>query len=95
MSEETVLLVSFMHESNTFVENPETTTCSDFRANREYFGEDVVANLRGTETSVGGVIDVADERGVEVCPIAAVNATPGARSAGTPTSTTRPRSSGE
>jgi len=78
MSKETVLLVSFMHESNTFVENPKTTTRSDFRANREYFGEDVVANLRGTETSVGGVIDVADERGIELRPIAAVNATPGA-----------------
>jgi microcystin degradation protein MlrC len=78
MSDETVLLASFMHESNTFVRNPETTTREDYRARREYFGTDVVENLRGTETSVGGVVDVAEERGVELRPVLAANATPGA-----------------
>jgi microcystin degradation protein MlrC len=78
MGTETILLASFMHESNTFVKNPETTTVDDVRTRREYIGEDVVENMRGTETSIGGVIDVAESEGVDLRPVAAVSATPGA-----------------
>ena len=78
MAEETVLVASFIHESNTFVENPALTDRDDFRERREYFGDAVIENLRGTETGAGGVIDVAESEGVELRPILAASATPGA-----------------
>lgn len=78
MGSETVLLASFMHETNTFVKNPTVTTRDHYRARREHFGADVVESLRGTETSPGGVIEVAEDRGIDLVPILAANATPGA-----------------
>lgn len=78
MTGETVLLASFMHETNTFVVTPATTTRDDFRDRREYFGDDLVEPLRGTETSVGGAIAVSDREGIDLRPVLAASATPGA-----------------
>jgi len=78
MASETVLLASFMHETNTFVKNPAVTTRADYQTRREHFGDDTIENLRGTETSPGGVIDVSEDREIDLQPIVAANATPGA-----------------
>lgn len=78
MADETVLLASFMHESNTFVQNPTVTTREHFEAHREYFGDDVVEHLRDTETSVGGVIEFAAEAEIDLLPTVAASAIPGA-----------------
>jgi microcystin degradation protein MlrC len=71
----TVVVGAFAHETNTFVDEP--VTRSEFQARREHFGEDVTDNLRGTETQVGGVIDVAADRDVELVQTVAAFATPG------------------
>lgn len=78
MADETVLVASFIHETNTFVTNPKVTDRKKFKERREYFGDDVVKNLRGTATGVGGVIDIAEKEGVELRPVLATSATPGA-----------------
>jgi len=74
VNEATVLLGSFEHETNTFVDRP--TTRADFRARREFFGE-AVERLRDTETAVGGAVALAGERGVDLRPTVAASATPG------------------
>ncbi len=71
----TVLLGAFWHETNTFVEQP--TTRDDFRTRGEHFGAEIPTALRGTETAVGGVLEVAERRDVELIPAVAAYATPG------------------
>ena len=71
----TVVVGAFAHETNTFV--PEPVTREDFQAREEHLSEAVPANLRGTETAVGGVIDVADEEGVDLVHTVSAFATPG------------------
>lgn len=71
----TVVVGALAHETNTFV--PDPVGRSDFRARRELFGEAVTEALRGTETVVGGVIDVADSEDVELVQTVAAFATPG------------------
>lgn len=78
MPKESIAVASFWHESNTFVTNPAFTDRDDFKARREYFGTDVVERLRGTETMVGGAIDVAEVEGADLHPVIAAGATPGA-----------------
>jgi microcystin degradation protein MlrC len=75
---ETVVLAAFHHESNSFVSNPAVTTRADFGERYEYTGQEVVERLRGTGTEVGGIVDVAEEAGVDLRPIVAASATPGA-----------------
>jgi microcystin degradation protein MlrC len=71
----TVLLGAFWHETNTFVDEP--TKREDFRTRDEYFGDDIAHEMRGTETAVGGVLEVADRRGVDLLATVAAYATPG------------------
>jgi microcystin degradation protein MlrC len=75
MAGETVLVGGFSHETNTFASTP--TDRALFQERREYFGDDVPERLTGTNTSVGGVIDVADEEGVELIHTVTASATPG------------------
>jgi len=75
MSGETVLTGGFSHETNTFA--PTATTREDFRERREYVGEEIVAEMRGTNTSIGGAIDVAGAEGVDLLPTVEASATPG------------------
>jgi microcystin degradation protein MlrC len=77
MSQPTVLVGEFSHETNTFV--PEPTTRESFRERREYLGAAVVERLRGTNTAVGGAVAVADREGVSLRPTVAASATPGGR----------------
>jgi len=71
----TVLLGAFAHETNTFADDP--TSREDFQARREFLGDDVVEELRGTNTGVGGVVDVAEREGVDLIPTVAASASPG------------------
>ncbi|MFB6301116.1 MAG: M81 family metallopeptidase [Halobacteriales archaeon] len=75
MANETVLVGGFSHETNTFA--PTLTDREDFQKRLERFGEDVPAELRGTNTGIGGVIEVADDAGVELIHTVAASATPG------------------
>ncbi|MFB6211529.1 MAG: M81 family metallopeptidase, partial [Halobacteriales archaeon] len=75
MADETVLVGGFSHETNTFAPTP--TGRDDFQKRLERFGDDVPAELRGTNTGIGGVIEVADEEDVELVHTVAASATPG------------------
>lgn len=75
MSDETVLIGSFSHETNTFATEP--TTREDFRTRLEAVGDEIPAELRGTNTAVGGAIAAADEENVDLVYSMAASATPG------------------
>lgn len=62
--DETVFIASFKHESQTFTEG--RAGRDDFRDRLELFGEEIPATLRGTNSEIGGVIDVAEDEGVEL-----------------------------
>lgn len=72
---QTVLLGAFAHEANTFV--PEPVTRSDFQARRELFGDDVLSEMAGTETAIGGAIEAAADLDLDIVPTVAAFATPG------------------
>ncbi len=71
----TIVVGAFAHETNTFV--PEPVTRADFQAREEHLYEAVPENLRGTETAVGGVINVADEEEIDLIHTVSAFATPG------------------
>lgn len=75
MADETVLAASFMHETNTFVEA--LTTRRTFQKRYEYFGSEIPASLGDTNTSLGGVIGVADRQGIDLIHTVAASAEPG------------------
>ncbi|MDY6818520.1 MAG: M81 family metallopeptidase [Halobacteriales archaeon] len=75
MADETVLVGGFSHETNTFAPTP--TGRTDFQKRLERFGDEVPAELRGTNTGIGGVIEVADDEDVELVHTVAASATPG------------------
>lgn len=74
MVRETVVLASLSHETNTFVENPPVTTRE---ACGETTGQEMIKSRAGTETQLGGIIEVADEEHVDLRPILSAGATPG------------------
>jgi len=75
MTGETVVVGSFSHETNTFA--PTKTTRAEFQKRRECFGSEVIEEFRGTNTAIGGAIDVAERESVELVPTVAASATPG------------------
>lgn len=74
MTDETVLLGGFAHETNTFATG--TTGRSLFQERREYFGEEIPERMRNTNTCEGGVIDAAEDEGVELRYTVSASATP-------------------
>jgi len=74
MSDETVLLAGFAHETNTFVEG--TTGRDLFRERREYFGDEIPEKMRGTNTCEGGAIDVGEAEGADLRYAVSASATP-------------------
>lgn len=74
MPDETVLLGGFSHETNTFAKG--TTDRPLFQKRREYFGDEISEKLRGTNTQDGGVIDVAEDEGVDLRYTVSASATP-------------------
>ncbi|SIR87693.1 Microcystin degradation protein MlrC, contains DUF1485 domain [Haladaptatus litoreus] len=74
MTDKTVLVGNFAHETNTFVTSK--TGRDLFKERREYFGDEIPKKLQGTNTQVGGVIDVAENNSVELIHTVAATATP-------------------
>jgi len=74
MAEPTVLVGSFSHETNTF--SGMVADRAAFRERGEYVGPEVTEQFRGTDTAVGGVIDVAEREGVDLIQTVAASATP-------------------
>lgn len=71
----TVLLAGFKHESRTFT--GETTDRDDFGNRRELYGGEIPDSLRGTNTEIGGIIDIADREDVGLLYTVAASAQPG------------------
>ncbi len=74
MERPTVFVAEFSHETNTF--SPTPTGRAEFQERREYFGEDVLTELDGTNTTIGGAIDVSQREGVELHPSVSAAAMP-------------------
>lgn len=70
-----VLIGEFAHESNTFA--AEKTTRDHFQNQREYFDDAVIEELRGTNTAIGGALDVAEDDGYTLHPTLSASASPG------------------
>jgi len=70
----TVMVASFMHESTTFSE--ERTDLDTFRETEDYC-EAVLDSHRGTNTEVGGAMEIAESTGAELLPAVSTHATPG------------------
>ncbi|MEL0110511.1 MAG: M81 family metallopeptidase, partial [Rickettsiales bacterium] len=69
-----ILTSQIKHETNTFSILP--TTLDSYRARVLYEGADVLANLKGTNNEIAGVMDVAKEQGWELVAPVAADATP-------------------
>src|SRR6056297_1829610 len=72
---ETVLVGQIEHETNTFSALP--TGMTEFADASLHYGDDVVDDLQGTNTAVGGFLRVADREDWDVVPTVAADATPG------------------
>ncbi|AXG05382.1 hypothetical protein DU500_02445 [Haloplanus rubicundus] len=72
---DTVLIGQIEHETNTFSALP--TDVSAFADASLHYGDDVIADLEGTNTAVGGFLRVASEENWDVVPTVAADATPG------------------
>ena len=70
-----VVVGALAHETNTFV--TDRVDRAAFKERQELFGDAVTEELRGTETAVGGVIDVAESEGIELVQTVAAYPTPG------------------
>jgi microcystin degradation protein MlrC len=67
MARPRIVVAMMMHETNTF--SPVPTTLASFRP---LAGDEAIAEFRGTNTQIGGLLDVGEEIGAEiVVPIAA------------------------
>ena len=72
---DTVLIGQIEHETNTFSSLP--TGMDEFADASLHYGDDVIADLDGTNTAVGGFLRVAEAEGWDVVPTVAADATPG------------------
>ena len=72
---ERILVAGFSHETNTYADEP--TTREEFRERGEYVGQEIIDELAGTNTAIGGAIEVAESEGVDLVPVVSASATPG------------------
>jgi len=72
---ETVLIGQIEHETNTFSSLP--TGMAEFADASLHYGDDVIDDLEGTNTAIGGFLHVAAENDWDVVPTVAADATPG------------------
>jgi microcystin degradation protein MlrC len=63
-----VLIGGMQHETNMF--NPALTGLEAFRIRGLFFGDEIVAKRRGTNTEAGGFIDSLEKHGIEIVPSA-------------------------
>ncbi|MFP3896133.1 MAG: M81 family metallopeptidase [Anaerolineales bacterium] len=69
-----VMIGGIMHETNTF--NPELTTLKEFKQRALFYGDEMIAKRRGTNTELGGFIEGLKKDNVEVVPSMFANARP-------------------
>jgi microcystin degradation protein MlrC len=69
-----VMIGGLRHETNLF--NPVPTTLEDFRIRELFYGDEIVAKRRGTNTEAGGFIDALDRNGIGIVPAALGSAMP-------------------
>lgn len=74
MTGHTVLVGGFSHETNTF--SPTPADRAAFQDRQELIGEEIEAELHGTNTAVGGVIEAAVSADVELIYTVAASAMP-------------------
>ena len=72
---ERVLVAGFSHETNTYADEP--TTREDFQERSEYVGQEIIDERAGTNTVIGGAIEVAENEGIDLVPVVSASATPG------------------
>lgn len=75
MATPTVLVGGISHETNTFISEP--TTREDFQRRAEFFGEDVIKKLSGTNTVIGGAVEAQKKDDGTIVPTLYAGATPG------------------
>jgi len=59
-----VLIGGFGHETNIF--NPVPTQLDDFIVRGILYGDEIIARRRGTNTEIGGFIDILEQQGIEI-----------------------------
>jgi microcystin degradation protein MlrC len=69
-----VAVIEFAHESNTF--SPKPADLHAFEASRLYFGDEILREMRDTNSEIGGCIDVAECRKWDLVPILSAHAQP-------------------
>jgi len=62
------------HETNMF--SPVKTELRHFKERSLYYGEEMLTTLKGTKTSIGGVMDAAASNDIELIPTVAASAMP-------------------
>lgn len=70
-----VAIGEFKQETNTFVKEP--TTIEHFREFHLWLGDDVIVNLRGTNTEIAGFLDIGEAAGHDLVPVMAAFAMSG------------------
>jgi microcystin degradation protein MlrC len=70
-----IALLGIYHESNTFLDKP--TTLSDFKKGHWLFGNDIIREYKEAYHEIGGMIEVLDQKGIELIPVMYAEATPG------------------
>ncbi|OIB58937.1 M81 family metallopeptidase [Natrialba sp. SSL1] len=74
MGQLTVFAAEFSHETNTFADTP--TAREHFKQRREYIGDEVLEELKDTNTTIGGAMSVAASKGANIIPSVAASAMP-------------------
>jgi microcystin degradation protein MlrC len=69
-----LFLAMMSHETNTFSTIP--TDRAQFEARHLHYGGEIIETFRGTGTCVGGMIEAAERRGVQLVPSVAAAASP-------------------
>ncbi len=80
MEKPIIFIAEFSHETNTFSGEP--THREHFQERREYFGKDMLTELEGTNTTIGGGIEVGNKEDVIILPSIAAAAMPSGRVTG-------------
>ena len=69
-----VAVIEFAHESNTF--SPKLADMHTFEASRLYFDDEMLIEMRDTNSEIGGCIDIAELRGWDLVPVLSAHAQP-------------------
>ncbi len=74
LSKPVIAIGGVLHETHTFMEQP--TTLADFEAGSLYRGDQLLAEMGGTRSGIGGMIDAAAKEGWQLLPTLYATAMP-------------------